>query len=439
MRSIHRAIASCTALCAASSLLLALACGGSESTGPSTGIVLIRASNTGPGLDPDGYVVAVDGGTGQSLPVNGSVTFNQLSVGSHQFLLSGVATNCTLLSPNPVTVAVTAGDTAQATFQLSCGAPLRPIAFSSNRDYSTSIYAMNADGSGVVQLTNNPPDYRLRDGAAAWSPDGTRIAFWTTRDGDWEVWMMNADGRSLTRLTNSSGLFDSTPIVWSSDGRKMAFQSFNFTASPSEIYVLNADGSSLVNVTNNAAADGGPVWSPNGSKIAFWTNRDGNDEIYVMNADGSNPVNFTNNPAADRAPAWSPDGQKIAFETDRDGKVAIYVMNADGSGSAAQLINTAADDWAPVWSPDGTKIGFHAGGDIYVMNADGSNPVNVTNTPDWNDDIVWSPDGRTIAFQTLSNSSGFVEIWVVNADGSSLKPIAGGGTSNSGGPAWRPR
>src|SRR5439155_1142159 len=304
MRSIHRALASCTALCAASSLLLALACGGSESTGPSTGIVLIRASNTGPGLDPDGYVVAVDGGTGQSLPVNGSVTFNQLSVGSHQFLLSGVATNCTLLSPNPVTVAVTAGDTAQATFQLSCGAPLRPIAFSSNRDYSTSIYAMNADGSGVVQLTDNPPDYRLRDGAPAWSPDGTRIAFWTTRDGDWEVWVMNADGRGVTRLTNSLGQFDPAAIVW---------------------------------------------------------------------------------------------------------------------------------------SPDGTKIGFHAGGDIYVMNADGSNPVNVTNTPDWNDDIVWSPDGRTIAFQTLSSSSGFVEIWVVNDDGSSLKPIAGGGTSTSGSPAWRPR
>ena len=167
MTSIHRATANWTALCAASSLLAALGCGGSEATGPSTGNVLIRASTTGPGLDPDGYVVAVDGGAGQSLPVNGAVTFNQLSVGSHQFVLSGVATNCTLLSPNPATVAVTPGDTAQATFQLSCGAPLRPIVFSSNRDYSTSIYAMNADGSGVVQLTDNPPDYRLRDGAPA--------------------------------------------------------------------------------------------------------------------------------------------------------------------------------------------------------------------------------------------------------------------------------
>src|SRR6266853_1624628 len=387
MAPTNRATASWTAWCAASSLLAALGCGGSETTGPSTGNVVIRASTTGPGLDPDGYVVAVDGGAGQSLPMNGAVTFNQLSVGSHQFLLSGVATNCTLSSPNPATVAVTARDTAQVTFQLSCGAPLRPIAFSSNRDYSASIYAMNADGSGVVQLTNNPPDYRLRDGAPAWSPDGTRIAFWTTRNGDWEVWVMNADGRGVTRLTNSLGQFDPAAIVWSPDGTKIGFQAGG------DIYVINADGSSLVNVTNNAAADGGPVWSPDGGKIAFWTNRDGKD--------------------------------------------AIYVMNADGSGSAAQLINTAADDGAPVWSPDGTKIGFEAGGDIYVMNADGSNPVNVTNSPDWNSGIVWSPDGRTIAFQT-SSSSGFVEIWVVNADGSSLKPIASGGTPNSGSPSCKP-
>src|SRR6266571_4827960 len=104
MASIHRATASWTALCAASSVLVVLACGSSESTGPSTGIVQIRASTTGPGLDPDGYVVAVDGGAGQSLPVNGVVTFNHLNVGSHQFLLSGVATNCTLLSPNTATV-----------------------------------------------------------------------------------------------------------------------------------------------------------------------------------------------------------------------------------------------------------------------------------------------------------------------------------------------
>jgi len=433
MAPTNRATASWTAWCAASSLLAALGCGGSETTGPSTGNVVIRASTTGPGLDPDGYVVAVDGGAGQSLPMNGAVTFNQLSVGSHQFLLSGVATNCTLLSPNPATVAVTARDTAQTTFQLSCGAPPRPIAFSSNRDYSSSIYAMNADGSGVVQLTNNPPDYRLRDGAPAWSPDGTRIAFWTTRNGDWEVWVMNADGRGVTRLTNSLGQFDPAAIVWSPDGTKIGFQAGG------DIYVINADGSSLVNVTNNAAADGGPVWSPDGGKIAFWTNRDGNDEIYVMNADGSNPVNLTNNPAADRAPAWSPDGQRIAFETDRDGKVAIYVMNADGSGSAAQLINTAADDGAPVWSPDGTKIGFEAGGDIYVMNADGSNPVNVTNSPDWNSGIVWSPDGRTIAFGTSNTSSGYGEIWVVNADGSSPRPIAASPSYNNGSPAWRPR
>ena len=80
------------------------------------------------------------------------------------------------------------------------------------------------------------------------------------------------------------------------------------------------------NLTNNAATDLYPSWSPDGTKIALETNRDGNNEIYVMNADGSNLTNLTNNAATDRTPSWSPDGTKIAFETNRDGNNEIYVM-----------------------------------------------------------------------------------------------------------------
>src|SRR2546426_10002956 len=117
---------------------------------------------------------------------------------------------------------------------------------------------------------------------------------------------MIADGRGVTRLTNSLGQFDPAAIVWSPDDTKIGFQAGG------DIYVINADGSSLVNVTNNAAADGGSVWSPNGSKIAFWTNRDGNDEIYVMNAYGSRPALVSNNPSAGRAAACDPHGQPLA-------------------------------------------------------------------------------------------------------------------------------
>ena len=113
-------------------------------------------------------------------------------------------------------------------------------------------------------------------------------------------------------------------------------------------------------------------------------------------------------------------------------------MNADGTGSASRLINTTADDRGPVWSPDGTKIGFEAGGDIYVMNADGTHLVNVTNNPGEMRAIVWSADGGQIAFQTRVGN-GYDEIWVVNPDGSGLRPIARSPYWNNLLPAWRPR
>ena len=82
---------------------------------------------------------------------------------------------------------------------------------------------------------------------------------------------------------------------------------------------MNADGSGPTRLTNNAAADVEPAWSPDGSRIAFASTRDGNFEIYVMNADGSNQTRLTNNAAADDQPAWSPDGTRIAFKSNRDG------------------------------------------------------------------------------------------------------------------------
>jgi Tol biopolymer transport system component len=114
--------------------------------------------------------------------------------------------------------------------------------------------------------------------------------------------------------------------------------------------VMNADGSGQTNLTNNAAWDYGPAWSPDGSKIAFTSSRDGDSEIYVMNPDGSDQTNLTNNAARDEEPAWSPDGSKIAFASDRDGNYEVYVMNADGS-SQTNLTNNAATDNAPDWQP----------------------------------------------------------------------------------------
>lgn len=92
---------------------------------------------------------------------------------------------------------------------------------------------------------------------------------------------------------------------------------------------MNANGTDQTRLTSDPGKDGFPVWSPDGSRIAFQSDRDGNFEVYVMDADGSNVVRLTDDPAGDGFPDWSPDGSQIAFASNRDGNFEIYVMDAE--------------------------------------------------------------------------------------------------------------
>ena len=119
-------------------------------------------------------------------------------------------------------------------------------------------------------------------------------------------------------------------------------------------------------------------------KIAFVSDLTGDVEIYTVNADGSALVRLTKSEGMDLAPSGSPDGQKLAFASERNGNFDIYVTTVDGTGSARQLTKDPANDSFPVWSPDGRKIAFIStrnGNDteIFVMDADGSNLIQLTN------------------------------------------------------------
>ncbi|MBT9143232.1 MAG: Dipeptidyl-peptidase 5 [Dehalococcoidia bacterium] len=233
-----------------------------------------------------------------------------------------------------------------------------------------------------------------------------RIAFQRPdRHGACDIWVMNADGSEQREL--AEGEYP----VWSPDGTKIAFQRGR------GIWVMNADGSE-----QRWLAEGWrPAWSPDGTRIAFeWGRGMWPEDIWVMNADGSEQRWL----AEGGRPAWSPDGTKIAFQRGR----GIWVMNADGSEK-----RELAEGHNPVWSPDGSKIAFvwrgEGQGNIRVMNADGSEKRVLAEV--WLDPAnpAWSPDGSKIVFEPLR----WVYIGVVNADGSEQRELAEGYN-----PVWSP-
>jgi Tol biopolymer transport system component len=210
--------------------------------------------------------------------------------------------------------------------------------------------------------------------------------------------------------------YDSGPY-WSPDGSKILFTSDR--DGDHELYVMNIDGSEQTRLTNDPGAEKNPAWSPDSTRIAFSSEKDGNQEIYIIAVNGSNKMRLTENASDDSLPSWSPDSSAIVFNSDRDGNFNVYSMNADGNNQT-RLTEHPGIDLVPSWSPDSKKIAFFSNRDgsfeIYIMNADGTDQTRLTDNPARDSFPKWSPDGKKIAF--ASDRDGNMQLYTMNVDGS---------------------
>jgi Tol biopolymer transport system component len=342
---------------------------------PTEGTLRLITTTSGSDLDPDGYTVSVGGDPGSAIGVEDSLEFPGLTPGDYQVELSDVVANCSVAGDNPRTVSVSAGATAETTFTVTCSAIVVPDEIVFARA-GAGIWSIGADGSNAGQLTTVTSDI-----TPDVSPDGATLVF-SSGSGPVNIFTSDIDGSNRVQLTNSTNAsrFNYDP-EFSPDGSKIVFYS-NRTSGNFHIWVMDADGSDPVQLTTTGQ-NGFPSWSADGTRILFTSNRDGNFEIYVMDADGSDQTRLTNNSATESRSAFSPDGTKIVFDTDRDGAFDIYLMDADGTNQVP-LTTDAGFDAYPAWSPDGQRIAFTSdrdgSGDIWVMDADGSNQTDVSQT-----------------------------------------------------------
>ena len=285
------------------------------------------------------------------------------------------------------------------------------LTISSSQDRNWEIYLVSlGDDSRAWRLTENA----AYDSGAVWSPDGETFVATTE-------WL--AGETEKFQVKNDEGLWEVVEEEITSDRELISVNLGN----PPEF------------LSDNAAADEYPAWSPDGERIAFSSDRTGDYEIFVMDPNGDNVGQLTDSPGEDWGPSWSPDGGRIVFASVRTGDWEIYVMDSDG-GNVIQLTDRLGLDWTPEWSPDGTRIAFAAKGkaaefvvdeetgevlesnpgagtwDVYVMDSNGENVIQLTDHPGSDFEPTWSPDAKYLAF--ASDRSGPIGVYVMNADGS---------------------
>jgi dipeptidyl aminopeptidase/acylaminoacyl peptidase len=356
----------------------------------------VSATTTGPDPDADGYLVWIDnGGRATALPSNGSVTFYGLDTGTHVVHVVNVAPNCAIDGGALVVTISSPGISVGSDLHITCTAlgEVRVTVSTTGTDRDTNGYVIAVTGAVA---------YNLASLAIPATGQGTLRVAGGRRIATLHGVAANCDGADLVPREfdmPSGGSVALEFAIVCEPAARLAYSAL-LTPTNSEIYSVRSDGTGTIRLTDDPGGDTDPAWSPDGTRIAFTSDRGGVRAVYVMQEDGTNLTRLTPLTSNNTRPAWSPDGSRIALVSDRDANAEIYTMNADGS-DARRLTSDGAADTDPVWSPDGARIAFSRGSDrnaeVHMMNADGSNVSRLTLNDTWDGQPAWSRDG-TLAF-----------------------------------------
>lgn len=288
------------------------------------------------------------------------------------------------------------------------------LAFVSFRNLNTfDVYRANGDGTAPTFLATDGDAPNINRG-------GSRVAYMAVRNNNVEVYAVNADGSGNTNLTNH-GSHDYWP-AWSPDGTRIVFYSYRDTGNTAELYVMNADGSGVTRLTANGAQDRYPAWSPDGSKIVYVSEATGARRITVMDANGQNVQSLMACSVYCYHPSWSPDGTRIIYNEDAtgDGFDDITQINSDGSGRYVLVGSGGQTDFAyPSWAPDGQNIVYsqihwiYYNGNWYWDSAYlvGRNVTTHGTYALGNSDTDWIPDWESTDVQAPTTQAAVLPVW----------------------------
>jgi dipeptidyl aminopeptidase/acylaminoacyl peptidase len=312
-------------------------------------------------------------------------------------------------------------------------------------DCEYDLFTMKPDGTDVRPITRDvrtPDEDPKTDFYPSWSPDGTKIAFVSNRANyqeSFEIFVVNADGTGLTQLTHDTSATN-WPPAWSPDGTALVFYRHPYTRGegcnvcflPPGLHKMNADGSGEVRIAD--PPESGTVfldWSPDGTKILL-----ANSDVWTIRPDGTGLTEIAVGATSKQHPDWSPDGTQFTapvpnLTEDIFGMHCcdIGVHDADGS-NVRRLTNTPEQsEDLPAWSPDGTRIVFQSHGEIGVIRPDGTDRMTVGPgyQPDWQPLAGPDRDGDGV-IDAADNCPGVPNTAQTDADGDGAGDVCDTGT-----------